>query len=561
MPGSLCAVLGLSRTEVGMGLGFEKNDELTLSPVLDYKMILPSSLNVYEAYLKLTSLAEEDPSLSLSYNERAKEIRVRLMGDIQLEVLKRLIDERFGISVNFGEGAILYKETISDAVHGAGHFEPLRHYAEVHLLLEPLPRGSGIVCTSDCSTDTLLLNWQRLILTHLEEKAHRGVLTGSPITDIKITLTAGRAHIKHTEGGDFRQATYRAVRQALMKAKSVLLEPTFKFRIELPAQNLGRAMTDISSMSGKADAPEIYGETAVLTGVCPVSTMRSYAAELRAYTRGEGKIELTVGEYMPCHNTEEVIEKIGYSAELDERNTPNSVFCKAGSGYVVPWYEADSLMHVSADSGNENTVLEERAFKAQRVTYRGTAEDDKELMRIFESTYGKIKERRVGEKTENSAKSEPKPEKPRKQKPRGDNYLLIDGYNFIFATEKFRALAESDISLARDTLTRIMCDFSAFRRCKVIIVFDAYKRRGGEGSIENFADVSVVYTKERETADSYIEKTTHDIAAEHNVRVVTSDYQEQLVVLGSGGLRVSAQEFMKEINLTDEEIKEAIDSL
>ena len=559
--GTLCAVLGLSRTEAGMGIGFEKNDELTLSPVLDYKMILPSDVNVYEAYLKLSALAEEDPSLSLNYNERAKEIRVRLMGDIQVEVLKRLIEERFGLSVNFGEGAILYKETISESVHGAGHFEPLRHYAEVHLLLEPLPQGSGIVCTSDCSTDTLLLNWQRLILTHLEERSHRGVLTGSPITDVKITLTAGRAHIKHTEGGDFRQATYRAVRQALMKAKSILLEPTFKFRIELPAQNLGRAMTDISSMAGRADAPEIYGETAILTGVCPVSTMRSYATELRAYTRGEGKIELTVGEYMPCHNAEEVIEKIGYSAELDERNTPNSVFCKAGAGYVVPWYEADALMHVSADAGDENTILEERAFKAQKVTYRGTAEDDKELMRIFESTYGKIKERRVAEKTENAAKSEPKQEKPRKQKPRGDDYLLIDGYNFIFAIDKFRALAESDISLARDTLTRIMCDYSAFRRCKVIIVFDAYKRRGGEGSIEKFADVSVVYTKEKETADAYIEKTTHDIAGEHSVRVVTSDYQEQLVVLGSGGLRVSALEFMKEINLTDKEIKEAIESL
>ncbi len=559
--GSLCAVLGLSRTEVGMGVGFEKNDELTLAPVLDYKMILPSEVNVYEAYLKISSLAEEDPSLSLSYSERAKEIRVRLMGDIQIEVLKRLIEERFGLSVSFGEGSILYKETISAAVRGAGHFEPLRHYAEVHLLLEPLPVGSGIVCTSDCSTDTLLLNWQRLILTHLEERAHRGVLTGSPITDVKITLTAGRAHVKHTEGGDFRQATYRAVRQALMKAESVLLEPTFKFKIELPAASLGKAMTDISSMSGRADAPEIFGDAAILTGVCPVSTMRSYATELRAYTRGEGKIEMTVGEYMPCHNAEEVIEKIGYSAELDERNTPNSVFCKAGSGYVVPWYEADALMHVSADAGNENTILEERAFKAQKVTYRGTAEDDKELMRIFESTYGKIKERRVAEKTENAAKSEPKQEKPRKQKPRGDDYLLIDGYNFIFATDKFRALAESDISLARDTLTRIMCDYSAFRRCKVIIVFDAYKRRGGEGSIEKFADVSVVYTKEKETADSYIEKTTHDIADKHNVRVVTSDYQEQLIVLGSGGLRVSAAEFMKEINLTDKEIKETIDSL
>ena len=559
--GMLCAVLGPTHTEAGMGLGVEKSDELTISPVLDYKILLPNGISVYEAYLKLITLTEEDPTLALSYNEKAKEIRIRLMGEIQIDVLKRMIFERFGLDVSFGEGSILYKETVEDAVHGAGHFEPLRHYAEVHLLIEPLPEGSGIIASSDCSVDLLGLNWQRLVMTHIEEKVHKGVLTGSPLTDVKITLTAGKAHQKHTEGGDFRQATYRAIRQGLMKAKSVLLEPTFNFRIELPREYLGKAMNDISSMSGKNEPPEIFEDTAILVGNCPVATMRSYATELRAYTKGMGKITMTVGEYAPCHNREEVIEKIGYNPELDERNTPNSVFCKAGSGYVVPWNEADEAMHLSSDDGDENTILEERAFKASKVVYRGSLEEDKELMRIFESTYGKIKQRKVSEKTENSAEKAETQRKPKKQRERGEDYLIIDGYNFIFANEQFRKLASSDISLARDTLTRIMCDYSAFKRCKVIIAFDAYKRKGGEGSIERSGDVTVVYTKESQTADAYIEKTTHDLAEKNSVRVVTSDMQEQLVILGSGGLRVSAAEFMKEIDLTEKEIKDTIESL
>ena len=559
--GELCAVLGLAHSEVGMGLGFEKSDEPTITPVLDYKMILPSGVNVYEIYLKLLTLSEEDPALSITYNERAKEIRVRLMGEIQIEVLRRVIAERFGIEVTFGEGAILYKETVADTVRGAGHFEPLRHYAEVHLTVEPLPEGSGIVAATDCSTDLLALNWQRLVMTHIEERVHRGVLTGAPLTDVKITLTAGRAHQKHTEGGDFRQATYRAIRQALMKAESVLLEPTFNFVIEVPTDCLGRAMTDITSMHGRCEPPEINGDRATLTGTAPVLTMRSYATELRAYTKGEGRIRMTVGEYAPAHNAEEIIAAAGYDPALDERNTPNSVFCKAGSGYVVPWYEADALMHVGDDAGNENTIFEQRAVRATKTEYRGTAAEDKELMRIFESTYGKVKERRVSEQTVNEAKVAPVQEKPRKMKPKGDDYLIIDGYNFIFAIDEFRRLADKDISLARDTLTRIMCDYSAFKRVKVIIVFDAYKRRGGEGSAEVLGGVSVVYTKEAETADAYIERTTHDLAPKHSVRVVTSDMQEQLIVLGSGGLRVSASEFARELQITDIEIKEAIDSL
>ena len=559
--GELCAVLGLSHSEAGMGLGFEKSDEPTITPVLDYKMILPSGVSVYEIYLKLLTLSEEDPALSITYNERAKEIRVRLMGEIQIEVLRRVISERFGIEVTFGEGAILYKETVADTVRGAGHFEPLRHYAEVHLTLEPLPEGSGIVAATDCSTDLLALNWQRLVMTHIEERVHRGVLTGAPLTDVKITLTAGRAHQKHTEGGDFRQATYRAIRQALMKAESVLLEPTFDFIIEVPADCLGRAMTDITSMHGRCEPPDINGDRATLTGTAPVLTMRSYATELRAYTKGEGRIRMTVGEYAPAHNAEEVIAAAGYDPALDERNTPNSVFCKAGSGYVVPWYEADALMHVGDDAGNENTIFEQRAVRATKTEYRGTAAEDKELMRIFESTYGKVKERRVSEQTVNEAKVAPVQEKPRKTKPKGNDYLIIDGYNFIFAIDEFRRLADKDISLARDTLTRIMCDYSAFKRVKVIIVFDAYKRRGGEGSTEILGGVTVVYTRESETADAFIERTTHGLAPKHIVRVVTSDMQEQIIVLGSGGLRVSASEFARELQITDAEIKEAIDSL
>ncbi len=560
-PGTVCAVLGLSETSAGMGLGIEKTDEPTLTPVLDYTIILPEGVSEYEAYIKFVTLTEEDPSLALTYDAKTKVIKMRLMGEIQLEVLKRIIKERFNVDVTFGEGKILYKETVASPVRGAGHFEPLRHYAEVHLLLEPLPEGSGVVCESECSTDLLSLNWQRLILTHLEEKVHKGVLTGSPITDIKITLTAGKAHLKHTEGGDFRQATYRAVRQALMKASSVLLEPTFDFRMELPFENLGRAMTDITNMNGVCDAPIIDGDTVTLTGNCPVYTMRTYATELRKYTRGEGKLTMSVGKYIPCHNAEEVIEKTSYSPDLDERNTPNSVFCKAGSGYVVPWYEADSAMHISPEDGSENTILEERAYKAKKVTYGGTLEEDKELMRIFENTYGKIKPRKISEKTENASIPEKKPQRAKNQRPKGENYVIIDGYNLLFAIDEFRKIAESDISLARDTLTRLMCDYSSFKKCKVVIVFDAYKRKGGEGSTERCGEVTVVYTKESETADAYIEKMTHDMADEHTVRVVTSDMQEQLIVLGSGGLRVSASEFFGEMNTTAKEIKDVIESI
>lgn len=558
--GTVCVLMGLTETRVGMGLGFELSDSQTLAPVLNYRLALPREANPYETYMRLMALAEEDPSLALSYESRTHEIRIRLMGEIQTQVLKRIILDRFGIDVEFDEGEILYKETIADTSFGAGHFEPLRHYAEVHLRLDPLPEGSGVICATECPTDTLALNWQRLVMTHIEERVHRGVLTRSPLTDVKITLTAGKAHLKHTEGGDFRQATYRAIRQGLMKGESVLLEPTFDFHVELPMENLGRLMTDISSMQGTASAPEFVGDTAILEGNCPVATMRSYAGELRAYTRGEGKITLTVGPYKPCHNTLEVVERIGYNPDLDDRNPAGSVFCKGGSGYAVPWNEADELMHIT-DTGVPKEVAEvtETVRVAKKLDYHGTVEEDKELMRIFESTYGKIKPRKISEKTENSAPTEAKRERPKKMKPRGEEYIIIDGYNFLFAIDEMRKMAESDMARARDVLARMMCDYAAFRRCRVIIVFDAYNRTGGEGSVTELGAVSVVYTKESQTADAYIERTTYEISGEHSVRVVTSDYQEQLVILGNGGLRVSAREFYGELTETVKAIREKIE--
>ena len=559
--GVLCAVLGPQSTKVGDGIGFEPTDVPTLTPVLDYRIILPSGVSPYETYMRLLALTEEDPSLAMTYDPAAHEIRVRLMGEIQLEVLSRIIADRFGIAVEFDEGSILYKETVREAAFGAGHFEPLRHYAEVHLRIDPLPEGSGIIAATECPQDTLALNWQRLIMTHVEERVHRGVLTASPLTDVKITLTAGKAHLKHTEGGDFRQATYRAVRQGLMKAENLLLEPTFDFRLEIPKENLGRAMSDITNMCGVASPPEFDGDVAILEGNCPVATIRSYAKELRAYTRGEGKIALTVGPYLPCHNAEEIIAARGYDPNLDERNPAGSVFCKGGAGYFVPWNEADELMHITP-FGVSRAVADavEAPVVPKKIDYKGTAAEDTELMRIFESTYGKIKERRLAERVENAAKAPNAPPRARKMKPKGDDYVIIDGYNFLFAIDELRKMAESDLSRARDVLVRMMCDYCSFRKCFGIVVYDAYKRSGGEGSSEKFGSVTVVYTKERQTADAYIEKTTHEIASANTVRVVTSDMQEQLVILGVGGLRVSAREFFAELNANAEMMRETIES-
>ncbi len=564
--GSVIAVTGLSQTYPGQGLGFERSETPTLTPVLDYKIIFPPELSPYEAYLRLASLAEEDPTLGIYYNDRSREIRISLMGDIQIEVLTRVIKERFGYDVSFGEGEILYKETISAPVFGFGHFEPLRHYAEVHLLIEPMPEGTGIIASSAVSSDFLSKNWQRLIITHIEEKRHRGVLIGAPLTDVKITVISGKAHLKHTEGGDFRQATYRAIRQGLMKAECVLLEPTFDFRLEIPQENLGRAMMDIDNMKGVTEAPEFDGDFAVLVGSCPVATMRSYAKELRAYTRGEGKISLTVGKYMPCHNTDAVLQSYSYSPELDEKNTPNSVFCKNGAGFVVPWYEVEDYMDLeNEDDKALATAPDAEDYipdRAKAYVYRGTEAEDKELTRIFEATYGKIRKRTYSERVENSAEEKP-PQRARASKPKPmlEEYIYVDGYNLIFAWDELKRLSEKDFSMARDTLVRLMCNYTAFKKCRAVVVFDAYKRRGGEGSVENVGDVKVVYTKELETADSYIEKETRALTARHRVRVVSSDLEEQRIILGNGALRVSTKEFAAELRELSREISEAIENL
>ena len=555
--GTVCALLGPERTEAGSGMGIEANDVTTLTPVLDYRMILPEGVSPYDAYLKLSALAEEDPSLGITYRGESKEIRVSLMGEIQLEVLRRLIGERFGIEVNFDEGAILYRETIAAPVVGSGHFEPLRHYAEAHLLIEPIERGAGIESATECSTDALSMNWQRLILTHIGERVHKGVLIGAPLTDVRITIIAGKAHLKHTEGGDFREATYRAIRQGLMKAESIILEPTFNFHIEVPVENLGRVMTDLTNMHGKAEAPEFLGDVAVIEGVCPVATMRSYSSELRAFTHGAGRITMSVGEYVPAHNQDEIVDSVGYDATLDERNPSSSIFCKAGAGYAVPWNEADEKMHLRQDGGEDVKAQGEIPKRAMAKRYGGTVEEDKELMRIFEATYGKIAPRRIYEKKENKA-PEATPRKRTKPYTKLDEYVVLDGYNVIFAWEELRHAAEADLSLARDILIRIMCSYTAFKRCHALVVFDAYKRNDG-GSEERCGNVSVVYTKEGETADSYIEKATYSLAKEHTVRVVTSDLEEQYVILGNGALRVSVKEFRREVECTSLEMDEVIE--
>ncbi len=559
--GTLCAILGPMMTEAGTGMGIEANDVTMLSPVLDYRLILPRGVSPYDAYLKLSALAEEDPALNINWVSESKEIRISLMGEIQLEVLRRVIEERFDMTVEFDEGSILYRETIAAPVIGSGHFEPLRHYAEAHLMIEPLAEGSGIISASECDTDILASSWQRLILTHVEEKTHRGVLIGAPLTDVRITLVAGKAHIKHTEGGDFRQATYRAIRQGLMKASSVLLEPTFNFRIEVPREYLGRAMTDITNMHGKANAPEIYDDYAVLEGNCPVATMRGYASEVRAYTRGAGKITMNVGAYAPAHNSDEIIAKHGYNPDLDERNPSSSIFCKAGAGYAVPWHEADTKMHLKQDIENstDSTDVQEIPDRARSVKYSGTIEEDKELMRIFEATYGKIAPRRVAEKIENKA-PEKKPRQPKRPLKKLDEYVILDGYNVIFAWDELKDLASGELGYARDALTRIMCNYTAFRRCHSIIVFDAYKQKDSLGSEEICGNTRVVYTKSGETADAYIERLTHEIASDNLVRVVTSDLTEQYIVLGNGALRVSAREFKNEVESTSAEINEIINS-
>ena len=553
--GTVVAVTGLSRTYPGQGLGFETEDTAAvLEPVLNYRMILPEGTDPHTVLPRLRQLEEEDPLLRIVWNERWQEIHVRLMGPVQLEVLQGVMARRFGLDVTFGTGSIVYKETVAAPVSGCGHFEPLRHYAETHLLLEPLPRGSGVQVDTVCSTDRLDLNWQRLILTHLTERSHAGVLTGSPLTDVKITLTAGRAHLKHTEGGDFRQATYRAVRQGLMSAESVLLEPWYDFRLEVPHNCVGRAMTDVQHMGGTADDPQLQGEMTVLTGRGPVSELQNYWQEVAVYTRGMGRLSCTLRGYEPCHNAEEVIAAIGYEAERDTENPADSVFCSHGAGVTVKWDEAPQHMHVSPDLPAEE--IEETAEQPARRSYR-TAAGDKELQAIFERTYGKVERRdfRPPPKVQRTELKESYHIRDRKD---GSDYLLVDGYNIIFAWPELKELAALDLAAARGALEDILADYHGFRRCEVILVFDAYKVKRNPGSVEKRNGIRIVYTKEAETADMYIEKASYRLQKEHRVRVATSDNLEQLIVLGHGALRLSAEAFHAEVEDARGQIAELV---
>ncbi len=556
--GIVCAVTGLEYTYAGEGLGAEMEAGLPiLEPVLSYRLELPPDCDVHHTFLKLRELEEEEPQLHLVWNAQLGEIHAHLMGEVQTEVLKSMIRERFGIWVEFGQGNIVYKETIRTAVEGMGHYEPLRHYAEVHLLLEPGERGSGLQFESRCSEDVLDRNWQRLILTHLEEKQHRGVLTGSEITDMRITLLTGRAHLKHTEGGDFRQATYRAVRHGLKCAESVLLEPVYAFRLELPSESVGRAMNDIQRMSGSFAPPEIDGEMAMLSGQAPVSEMWGYQTELLAYTKGRGRLSCTLKGYEECHNAQEVIDAVGYDSEADLDNPTGSVFCAHGAGYVVSWEYVQDYMHVESGwkPGAEAREAGQNpdAFEGSFGQSAGSYADDKELEEIFTRTYGTASQER-----RHYAKSRrveaPGNAKPQKQEP-VDEYLLVDGYNIIFAWDELKALAQETIEGARGRLADILSNYQGCRGMHIILVFDAYKVEGGRGEVLKYHNIHIVYTKEAETADQYIEKTARVIGRKYHVTVATSDALEQIIILGAGASRMSADDLHEEVELANQEIR------
>ena len=551
--GSVCAVTGLSKTWAGQGLGCQSAAAAPLlQPVLSCQLLLPPEADVHTTLMKLSQLEEEDPQLHIVWNEPLQQIQLQMMGQVQLDVLKRLIWERFGLSVGFGPGRILYKETITDTVEGIGHFEPLRHYAEVHLLLEPGTPGSGLQFASDCPEDQLDKNWQRLVMTHLAEKEHLGVLTGSPITDMRITLVAGRAHLKHTEGGDFRQATYRAVRQGLMQAKSLLLEPWYEVRIQLPAAQVGRAISDLQRMGGEFDPPETVGDTAVLQGFAPAAGLQEYPLELAGYTRGQGQIICSPAGYRPCHNADEVIAARGYEPLRDTENPTDSVFCSHGAGYSVPWDEVPAKAHV--DSGLRLRTAADVVPEAPSRPVRQpmSAADDAELAAIFERTYGPVRRREL---------FRTQPDKPAEYhyEEQGPEYLLVDGYNIIFAWDELKELARTSLEAARQALADLLCNYQGFRKCAVILVFDAYKVRHGAGDVSRYHNIHVVYTREAETADMYIEKVTYQLAGKRRVRVATSDGAEQLIILGHGAMRVSAKTFHREVELANMEIRAIIE--
>ena len=564
--GRVCAVTGLENTRPGQGIGAEEESDLpVLEPVLTYQILLPDDCDVHKMLLNLKILEEEEPELHIVWEEQTSEIHVQLMGDVQIEILQRMIKERFGVLVEFGEGSIVYKETITALVEGVGHFEPLRHYAEVHLRLEPGERGSGMQFAAECSEDILDRNWQRLVLTHLEEKEHKGVLTGSPITDMKITLTSGRAHQKHTEGGDFRQATYRAVRQGLKKADSILLEPYYEFRMELPSENVGRAMTDIQNMSGKFGTPMIEEETTVLTGSAPVSLMRGYQKEFTAYTGGRGRIAVSLKGYDICHNQEEVLAESTYDSEADLANPTGSVFCAHGAGFVVDWDEVEEYMHMehTLESGNDDEmdVMEVTLPKRRHSSIELTRE---ELDAIYVRTPDPKKNRSTGpvtvrakEKTREpgSAYQDPKWEARRRAKAGTEEYLLVDGYNIIFSWEELKELSERDIGAARGKLADILSNYQGFRKCTLILVYDAYKVEGNPGEVMKYHNIYIVYTKEAETADKYIEKTVRRIAKNADVTVATSDGLEQVIIMGQGAHRMSAPGLKEEVELALKELR------
>ncbi len=609
--GMIVAISGLSSTRAGEGLGALKGSVSAevIQPILSCALILPDDVDTISFYKKIKSLEEEEPMLLLSLHEATGEIMVQVMGDVQKEILHHLILTRFGIDVKFEQGQIVYKETIAGPVEGVGHFEPLRHYAEVHLLLEPTEPGSGISFDNKCSTDQLSLNWQRLILTHLQEKKHVGVLTGSEITDMRITLLTGRAHEKHTEGGDFRQATYRAVRQGLMEAQSVLLEPIFDYRIEVPQENVGRVLTDIQKMNGTVGLPEIENGKSVVTGTVPAACLYDYAQELKSYTHGEGVLSTTLSGYAPCHNTEEVLEAIGYYPELDTANPASSVFCSHGAGTIIPWDEVRSHMHlesawspdkgITAGTDLTDNIDMDALRKLQARSTRKTTDDrtfdeierdlrfaENELKDIFERTYGTIKPRYVEteEDRRRYARQDAERERQRaiaegliepdeapevtlsakKQSSKKDQriaerqkeYLLVDGYNIIYASDDLKSLAATDLKAARDALIDKLVNFQGYRREQVILVFDAYKVRGGSEHMEDHSGLTVIYTKEAETADQYIEKAAHEIGKKYRVTVATSDAIEQVIVMSSGAIRLSAREFWEEVKHTEERIRE-----
>ena len=575
--GTVGAVTGLTKTFAGQGLGRETEPVLPLlEPVLTYRIGLPDDCDVHSMYLKLKQLEEEEPELSICWEEATGEIQARVMGDVQTEILKDQIRRRFGISVSFENGSIVYRETIAAPVEGVGHFEPLRHYAEVHLLLEPAERGTGLSFATACSEDVLDANWQRLVLTHLEEKRHKGVLIGAEITDMKITLLTGRAHLKHTEGGDFRQATYRALRQGLRRAESVLLEPVYAFSLEVPAEYVGKAMSDIQRMQGHFDPPEIAGEYAVLVGTVPVSEMGNYQREVTAYTRGRGRLMCVLKGYEPCHNARAVVEAAGYDPDGDTENPCGSVFCAHGAGFVVPWDQVEDYMHLEKcylpeekrEEGQEAVGLKPISLRKEPAERIVTQEEIDEIFaRIYPSGNGKRETRGYARKrvADGPARREPsartvgegrKPD-PDRRDSQAERYLLVDGYNIIFAWDDLRQLARENIESARGRLMDVLCDYQGFHRCTVILVFDAYRVEGGQGSVQKYHNIHVVYTKEAETADQYIEKTVHKIGRKNQVTVATSDALEQVIIYGQGARRMSARELMEEVEQTRQQVREA----